>query len=87
MIQLGYLRAPRAIPAAGLVGGTLLVTFGTYFTGQDSSPYPLFYIWIGLFSFYFLRRSVARPSSPSPPSTTPCCCGSKGPRTAPSGGA
>ena len=59
VIQLGYQRFPRAIPTIGLVGGTLLVTFGTYFTGQHSSPYPLFYVWIGLFSFYFLRRKVA----------------------------
>jgi len=56
VIALGHRRAPRVTPTMGLGTGTVLVTFGTYFTGQDSSPYPLFYVWIGLSAFYFLGR-------------------------------
>lgn len=59
LVGFGYKRAPRLTPTVGLLGGTLLVTFGTYFTHQGSSPYPLFYVWIGLFAFYFLGRKTA----------------------------
>ena len=59
VIAVGYRRAPRVTPTVGLGAGTVLVTFGTYFHGQDSSPYPLFYVWIGLSAFYFLGRGQA----------------------------
>src|SRR5687767_12907358 len=58
VIHLGYRQAPNVMPAIGLFGGTLLVTIGTYYTGQDSSPYPLFYVWIGLSAFFFLGRGA-----------------------------
>jgi len=38
-----------------LAAGTGLVTAGMYFTHQDESVYALFYIWIALVAFYFLR--------------------------------
>jgi diguanylate cyclase (GGDEF)-like protein len=56
-----YRRAPRLTPSLTLAGGTVLVTLGTLATGQPTSPYPLFYVWIGLSAFYFLgaREAIA----------------------------
>src|SRR5919107_1785797 len=54
VVHFGYRRAPRVTPTLALAAGTVLITFGTYFTGQSTSPYPLFYVWFGLCAFYFL---------------------------------
>ena len=59
VVHFGYRRAPRVTPTLALAAGTVLITFGTYFTGQPTSPYPLFYVWIGLSAFYFLSRPAA----------------------------
>jgi diguanylate cyclase (GGDEF)-like protein/putative nucleotidyltransferase with HDIG domain len=58
-----WLLAPR-LPGWGLSvaagAGTLLISFGTYFTGQMggtlASDNELLYIWVVLFSAYFLPR-------------------------------
>lgn len=44
----------RALPAA-LGGSTVLVTAGIYATGQSTSVYAMFYVWLALVAAYFLR--------------------------------
>jgi len=59
VVWFGHRRAPRVTPTLALVAGTVLISVGTYFTGQSTSPYPLFFVWIGLCAFYFLSRPAA----------------------------
>ena len=47
-------RHPRLVPHLALATGTVLISFGIYFTGQTMSVYSLFYVLIGLGGFYFL---------------------------------
>jgi diguanylate cyclase (GGDEF)-like protein/putative nucleotidyltransferase with HDIG domain len=44
------------------VGATCLITGVTYFSGGSGSAYPLFYLWVSLCAFYFLkpRQAVAQ---------------------------
>lgn len=55
-------RFPRVVLPASLAMGTVLITLGTYFTGQTTSVYAMFYIWTGLTAFYFLgfRQALAQ---------------------------
>jgi diguanylate cyclase (GGDEF)-like protein/PAS domain S-box-containing protein len=39
--------------------GTALVTAAVYFSGEGSSAYAMFYIWVGLYSFYFFSTAQA----------------------------
>ena len=52
-----------SMPAWGmgvaLAAGTGVVTSGIYFTHQDQSVYAMFYIWVALQAFYFLRPRAA----------------------------
>jgi diguanylate cyclase (GGDEF)-like protein/putative nucleotidyltransferase with HDIG domain len=45
----------RAVPALG----TVLNTFAVVFSGDPTSAYALFYLWVGFYAFYFLSRSDA----------------------------
>ena len=42
-----------------LAAGTAIVTAGIHFTHQEQSVYAMFYIWIALVAFYFLRPAGA----------------------------
>ena len=47
-----------AYPAFVFVG-TFLITFGIQFSGEGSSAYALFYLWVCIYSFYFFSRAMA----------------------------
>ena len=52
----GSRRLPGAAVPTALVGSTFVITAGVYFDGQGPSPAGLYYIWLGMLAFYFLRR-------------------------------
>lgn len=43
------------VPLCGvfLAGGTLLISAAVYFSGQGDGPYSVYYIWVGIYAFYF----------------------------------
>jgi diguanylate cyclase (GGDEF)-like protein/PAS domain S-box-containing protein len=47
-----------AYPAFVFVG-TFLITFGIDFSGEGSSAYAMFYLWVTIYSFYFFSRPMA----------------------------
>lgn len=49
---------PVALPLA-LAWGSTLVTLVAYFSGEAPSPLVFFYLWVFLYSAYFLTRPVA----------------------------
>lgn len=53
----------RRMPAwtfqVALLAGTLLITRAVYYSGQGVSYYAVWYVWVALFGFSFLRRSHA----------------------------
>ncbi len=55
--------AHRWLPAwtypAFVFVGTCLITFGIDLSGEGSSAYALFYLWVCIYSFYFFSRAMA----------------------------
>jgi diguanylate cyclase (GGDEF)-like protein/PAS domain S-box-containing protein len=39
--------------------GTILISFGINFSGEGSSAYAMFYMWVVVYSFYFFARWLA----------------------------
>jgi diguanylate cyclase (GGDEF)-like protein/putative nucleotidyltransferase with HDIG domain len=46
-------RIPFWVLRLGPAGATLMTTFAVYFSGDATSGYALFYIWVALYVFYF----------------------------------
>jgi diguanylate cyclase (GGDEF)-like protein/putative nucleotidyltransferase with HDIG domain len=46
-------RIPFWFLRVGAALGTLLTSFAVYFSGDATSGYALFYVWVGLYVFYF----------------------------------
>ncbi len=52
---LGSRRLPAWTAQLAAVGGTLVITRAVYYS-HDPSFYSFFYVWVGLFAFYFFGR-------------------------------
>jgi diguanylate cyclase (GGDEF)-like protein/PAS domain S-box-containing protein len=52
-------RLPRVAYQVLVALGTGLVTTAIYFSGEGSSAYAMFYIWVGLYAFYFFSTAQA----------------------------
>jgi diguanylate cyclase (GGDEF)-like protein len=52
-------RIPRWMLNLGPVAGTALNSLALLFSHQSTSAYAFFYLWIGLYAFYFLSRRQA----------------------------
>ena len=46
-------RIPFSLLRIGAALGTVLTSFAVYFSGDATSGYALFYVWVGLYVFYF----------------------------------
>jgi diguanylate cyclase (GGDEF)-like protein/putative nucleotidyltransferase with HDIG domain len=49
-------RTPRWLIATTPFAGTVLISGALYFSHASTSAYMLFYLWIGIYAFYFLSR-------------------------------
>jgi diguanylate cyclase (GGDEF)-like protein/putative nucleotidyltransferase with HDIG domain len=49
-------RTPRWLIAITPFAGTVLISGALYFSHASTSAYMLFYLWIGIYAFYFLSR-------------------------------
>jgi diguanylate cyclase (GGDEF)-like protein/putative nucleotidyltransferase with HDIG domain len=49
-------RTPRWLIASTPFAGTVLISGALYFSHASTSAYMLFYLWIGIYAFYFLSR-------------------------------
>src|SRR5438132_1173886 len=54
LVLLVFDRIPVWGFQALLAAGTLLVDWAVYASGDQTSPYAMFYFWIAIYSFYFL---------------------------------
>ncbi|HLM27337.1 MAG TPA: GGDEF domain-containing protein [Thermoleophilaceae bacterium] len=52
-------RVPDWALHATLVGGVLLIARAVYLSGEEVSFYSVWFIWVGLYSFYFFSRLAA----------------------------
>jgi serine phosphatase RsbU (regulator of sigma subunit) len=59
LLFLSLGRAPAWIPEAGLAFGTLLITLAIHFTEARTGVYSMFYVWVSISAFYFLRWEQA----------------------------
>ncbi len=59
-LALGGNRLPRGVCHAVVDFGTILIAGACYFSGESSSSFSFFFLWVGLYSFYFftLRASL-----------------------------
>ncbi|MDQ6749692.1 MAG: diguanylate cyclase [Actinomycetota bacterium] len=58
LLLLGRMLPPAAYRILATLG-TGLVTAAVYFSGEGSSVYAMFYIWVGLYAFYFFSTAQA----------------------------
>jgi serine phosphatase RsbU (regulator of sigma subunit) len=59
LLLLGRGGLPAWTSHAGLAFATVLVTLGINFTDERTSVYAMFYLWVSITSFYFLRWLAA----------------------------
>src|SRR3954469_1890488 len=59
LLRFGYRWVREWAYPAFVFLGTCLITFGIYFSGQGSSAYAWFYVWVCIYSFYFFSRLLA----------------------------
>ena len=52
-------RTPRWVVAVSPFAGTLLISAALVFSRNSTSAYMLFFLWIGIYAFYFLPRGRA----------------------------
>jgi diguanylate cyclase (GGDEF)-like protein/putative nucleotidyltransferase with HDIG domain len=52
-------RTPRWLISVTPFAGTVLISGALYFSHASTSAYMLFYLWIGIYAFYFLSRAHA----------------------------
>ena len=58
LVALGE-RTPRWLTKVTPFAGTVLISGALLATGDSTSAYMLFYLWIGIYAFYFLPRGPA----------------------------
>lgn len=58
-LLLGANRTPAWIVHAALIAGVLLITRAILLSGEAVSFYSVWFIWVGLFAFYFFERRLA----------------------------
>jgi diguanylate cyclase (GGDEF)-like protein len=56
LLFFGSRRLPAAAVPVALVGSIFVISAGVYFDGHGPSPAGLYYIWLGVLAFYFMRR-------------------------------
>src|ERR671938_463646 len=59
LLFLSLGRAPTWIPELGLAFGTVLITLAIHFTEARTGVYSMFYVWVSISAFYFLRWELA----------------------------
>jgi diguanylate cyclase (GGDEF)-like protein/putative nucleotidyltransferase with HDIG domain len=59
LLLMAFDRLPLWAFHAALALGTLLVTGAIYFSGEGSSAYAGFYLWVAVYAFYFFSRRAA----------------------------
>ena len=59
LLVAGGDRLPAWTPQAGLAFATVLITLGIEFTDERTSVYAMFYLWVSITAFYFLRWLAA----------------------------
>ena len=59
LLFLGRGRLPRWSADAALAFGTVLVTLAIHFTQARTGVYSMFYVWVSISAFYFLRLEQA----------------------------
>lgn len=58
-LLIGARRVRPWMLQVGLVAGSLLISRALLLSGEPSSFYSVWYLWVGLYAFYFLSRPVA----------------------------
>src|SRR5256714_10852200 len=59
VLFLGYDRLPSWSLSVLLLCGSALIEWAVYGSGDPTSPFLLFYIWVAFYAFYFLTRVQA----------------------------
>lgn len=59
VLFLGYDRLPRWALSVLLLCGSMLIEWAVYGSGDPTSPFLLFYLWVAFYAFYFLTRTYA----------------------------
>ena len=59
MLFLGARRMPAWVTPVALVAGTAVVTLDIYFAGEIRTNDEMFYLWVAVFAFYYLRPLAA----------------------------
>ena len=59
VLFVGYDRLPRWTLSVLLLCGSMLIEWAVYGSGDPTSPFLLFYIWVAFYAFYFLTRVQA----------------------------
>ena len=65
VLVVGFERLPVWFLVLVVAVGTGLISGAVYFSGDESSAYSLFYLWIGLYSAYFFDPGCSRRRSRS----------------------
>jgi diguanylate cyclase (GGDEF)-like protein len=58
-LLLGGARVPDWLLHATLVAGTLIIARAVFLSGEEVSFYSVWFIWVGLYAFYFFSRPAA----------------------------
>jgi diguanylate cyclase (GGDEF)-like protein len=56
VLFIGFDQLPRWAFAIFLACGTLLIEWTVYASGDNTSPYVMFWFWLAIYAFYFLPR-------------------------------
>ncbi|MBV9213314.1 MAG: GGDEF domain-containing protein [Actinobacteria bacterium] len=59
VLFIGYDRLPRWALSVLLLCGSMLIEWAVWGSGDPSSPFLLFYLWVAFYAFYFLNRVYA----------------------------
>jgi diguanylate cyclase (GGDEF)-like protein len=59
VLFVGYERLPRWTLSVLLLCGSMLIEWAIYGSGDPTSPFRLFYLWVAFYAFYFLTRLEA----------------------------
>src|SRR5256884_9373114 len=59
VLFVGYDRLPRWTLSVLLLCGSALIEWAVYGSGDPTSPFLLFYLWVAFYAFYFLTRRDA----------------------------
>jgi len=59
LLLFGAPRIPTWAVQVCVALGTLLISAAVHFTGTGNSPFTYYYVWVGIYAFYFLPRAWA----------------------------